>query len=64
MIDFQFGVPCARLDNMNPIDKATKKEKDAAMVPDDPRPEWVKEDNEFEGRKPDLGEIEEDTSEE
>jgi hypothetical protein len=36
-------------------------EKDAP--PEDPRPEWEKEDNEIENRKPDLGEIEEDTSE-
>jgi hypothetical protein len=48
---------------MTPIDKATKKQKDAAMVPDDPRPEWLKEDNQLEGRKPDLAEIEGDTSE-
>jgi hypothetical protein len=48
---------------MTPIDKATKKQKDAAMVPDDPRPDWVREDNELEGRKPDLAEIEGDTSE-
>jgi hypothetical protein len=46
-----------------PTDKATRKEKDAAMVPDDPRPEWAEEDNVIEDRKPDLGEIEEDTSE-
>jgi hypothetical protein len=44
---------------MKPIDKEPRKDID----PDDPRPEWVEEDNEFEGRKPDLGEIEEDTSE-
>jgi hypothetical protein len=48
---------------MIPIDKATQKEKDGAMAPDDPRPDWVKEDNEIEGRKPDLAEIEDDTSE-
>ncbi|HEV1285050.1 MAG TPA: hypothetical protein VNU44_07060 [Bryobacteraceae bacterium] len=48
---------------MIPADKATRKEKDAAMVPDDPRPEWAEEDNVIEDRKPDLGEIEEDTSE-
>ena len=51
------------MSQMIPVDKATKKEKDATMVPDDPRPEWVKEDNQIEDRKPDLGEIEEDTSE-
>jgi hypothetical protein len=48
---------------MTPIDKATRKQKDAAEVPDDPRPEWSEEDNEIEGRKPDLGEIEGDTEE-
>jgi hypothetical protein len=48
---------------MTPIDKATQKKKDASIVPDDPRPEWAEEDNEMDGRKPDLGEIEEDTSE-
>jgi len=29
---------------------------------DDPRPEWEKEDQEIEGRKPNLEEIEEDPS--
>jgi hypothetical protein len=38
-------------------------EKDDSPAPDDPRPEWVEEDIEMEDRKPDLGEIEEDTSE-
>ncbi|MGA3206162.1 MAG: hypothetical protein ABSF12_27020 [Bryobacteraceae bacterium] len=47
---------------MTPIDKATRKQKDAAMVPDDPRPDWAKEDDELEGRKPDLAEIEDDSS--
>jgi hypothetical protein len=64
--DFRFGRKGARLSRevrMIPIDKATRKEKDAAMVPDDPRPDWVAEDNEIDGRKPDLGEIEEDTEE-
>ncbi len=47
---------------MTPVDKATQKQKDAAMPADDPRPEWTEEDIEIEGRKPDLSEIEEDTS--
>jgi hypothetical protein len=33
------------------------------IVPDDYPSEWAKEDREIEDRKPDLGEIEEDTSE-
>jgi hypothetical protein len=32
-------------------------------LPDDHLSEWAKEDREIEDRKPDLGEIEEDTSE-
>jgi len=43
------------------VDPITKK--DDSPAPDDPRPEWVRENNEMEDRKPDLGEIEEDTSE-
>jgi hypothetical protein len=48
---------------VDPITKTTRKEKEDSLVPDDPRPDWVKEDNEIEDRKPDLGEIEEDTGE-
>ena len=48
---------------MDKLNKTTRKEKEDSRVPDDPRPDWVKEDNEMEDRKPDLGEIEEDTSE-
>jgi hypothetical protein len=33
------------------------------IVPDDYPSEWAEEDREIEGRKPDLGEIEEDPSE-
>jgi hypothetical protein len=33
------------------------------IVPDDYPSEWAEEDREIEDRKPDLGEIEEDTSE-
>jgi len=47
---------------MRPQDKASNEEDDLAL-PNDPRPEWAKEDREIEDRKPDLGEIEEDTSE-
>lgn len=48
---------------MKPLDKSERKEKEDLVAPGDPRPEWVKEDNEIEDRKPDLGEIEEDISE-
>jgi len=41
----------------------TSNTEDNPKFPDDPRPEWAKEDREIEDRKPDLGEIEEDTSE-
>jgi hypothetical protein len=47
---------------MSLLDK-TSNEEDDAKLPNDPRPEWAKEDREIEDRKPDLGEIEEDTSE-
>jgi hypothetical protein len=47
---------------MDPIVKTTKKEKADSLVPDDPRPDWAAEDNEIEDRKPDLSEIEGDTS--
>jgi hypothetical protein len=41
----------------------TSAAEDDSKLPADPRPEWAKEDREIEDRKPDLGEIEEDTSE-
>lgn len=47
---------------MTPADKATPKEKETAEKEDDLRHEWVEEDIESEGRKPDLQEIEEDSS--
>ena len=47
---------------MRPQDKASSEEDDPKL-PNDPRPEWAKEDREIEDRKPDLGEIEEDSSE-
>jgi len=47
---------------MHPVDKPSN-EKDNPELPKDPRPEWSKEDREIEDRKPDLGEIEEDSSE-
>lgn len=45
------------------LKKTTRKEKEDSLVPADPRPGWLKEDDEIEDRKPDLAEIEEDTSE-
>ncbi len=47
---------------MTPADKATEKQKEQAELEDDPRHEWIDEDIELEDRKPDLQEIEEDTS--
>jgi hypothetical protein len=40
-----------------------EKDEDPLQFPGDLRPGWVKEDIENEGRKPDLAEIEEDSSE-
>jgi hypothetical protein len=48
---------------MDKLHPSTRKEKEDSLVPDDPRPDWMKEDNDMEDRKPELGEIEEDTSE-
>ena len=48
---------------MNKSGKLTPKEKEDSLAPDDPRPDWAKEDDELEGKKPDLGEIEEDAAE-
>jgi hypothetical protein len=48
---------------MDPRIKTTRTEREDSPAPDDPRPEWAEEDIEIEDRKPDLGEIEEDTSE-
>ena len=47
---------------MTPVDKASEKQKEAAEKEEDHRQEWVDEDIKSEGRKPDLDEIEEDTS--
>jgi hypothetical protein len=48
---------------MDKLRKTTRKEKEDSLVPDDPRPDWGKEDDEMDGRKPELAEIEEDTLE-
>jgi hypothetical protein len=47
---------------MTPADKASKKQKEVVEKEEDLRNEWVEEDIEEEGRKPDLQEIEEDSS--
>jgi hypothetical protein len=64
----RFGGQHATINQEAPVDKhklkkTTRKEKEDSLVPDDPRPDWAKEDNVIEDRKPELGEIEEDTSE-
>ena len=51
---------------MKPIDKQIKEEIKEGKIPkpiEDLPAEWSKEDREIEGRKPDLGEVEEDPSE-
>ena len=47
---------------MTPADKASEKQKEAVEKEEDLRHEWVEDDIEEEGRKPDLQEIEEDSS--
>lgn len=47
---------------MTPVDKASEKEKESVEKEEDLRREWIDEDIKSEGRKPDLEEIEEDTS--
>lgn len=49
---------------MTPLNKIPDEDNDPSKLPDDDRRlEWADEDREIEDRKPDLGEIEEDTSE-
>jgi len=50
----------SRIKDPAKVNKAPGKEETA---PDDHLAEWSEEDREIEDRKPDLGEIEEDTSE-
>jgi hypothetical protein len=47
---------------MDQLKKTTRIEKEDSLVPEDPRPDWAKEDDEIEDRKPNLSEIEGDTS--
>jgi hypothetical protein len=47
---------------MTPVDKTPEKEKESAEEKADLRHEWIEEDQEEEGRKPNLEEIEEDES--
>jgi hypothetical protein len=48
---------------MSPKDKKPDTEKDSPDNLEDLPTEWAEENREIEGRKPDLGETEEDTSE-
>ncbi len=48
---------------MSSRDKMADEEDDPSKLPGDRQAEWAEEDREIEDRKPDLGEIEEDTSE-
>ncbi len=50
---------------MSPLDKVPGEDNDPSNPPDDEDfpSEWAEEDRRIEDRKPDLGEIEEDTSE-
>jgi hypothetical protein len=51
---------------MRPIDKKIEEEIKEGKIPkpiEDLPSEWSKEDREIEGRKPDLGEVDEDPSE-
>lgn len=49
---------------MNPLNKFPGEDKDESELPDDEiATEWAEEDRIIEDRKPDLGEIEEDSSE-
>jgi|HubBroStandDraft_3_1064219.scaffolds.fasta_scaffold393288_2 hypothetical protein len=47
---------------MAPVDKTPENKKETAEEEADLRHEWSEEDIENEGRKPDLGEIEQDDS--
>ena len=51
---------------MTPIDKKLEKDAKKGKIPkpiEDLPSEWAKEDREIDGAKPDLGEVEEDPSE-
>ena len=48
---------------MSPLDKVPDEDIDPSNLPDDFRSEWAEEDRRIEHRKPDLGELEQDTSE-
>jgi hypothetical protein len=48
---------------MDQLDKRPDEDNDPSKLPYDRQAEWAEEDREIEDRKPDLGEIEEDTSE-
>jgi hypothetical protein len=48
---------------MNPKDKGSVRKNDSEVPLENQPLEWAEEDREMEDRKPDLGEVEEDTSE-
>jgi hypothetical protein len=48
---------------MSQVEKLPDEDDDPSKLPGDRQAEWAEEDREIEDRKPDLGEIEEDTSE-
>jgi hypothetical protein len=57
--------PRTRSFHMSPLDKVPGVDNDPSKLPDDEDlpADWAEEDRQIEGRKPDLGEIEEDSSE-
>jgi hypothetical protein len=61
MDDCIWRLACSDI-RMTPVDKASEKEKESVEKEEDLRREWVEEDIDAERRKPDLEEIEEDSS--
>jgi hypothetical protein len=57
------GEGYAKEGRMGELGMDPNKKQDSPDLPEDQRSDWAKDDREIEGRKPDLGEIEEDTSE-
>lgn len=59
------GRAVCRKFHMSPLDKVPGVDNDPSKLPDDEDlpADWAEEDRQIEGRKPDLGEIEEDASE-
>ena len=61
--DLAFVLSFVRGSDMTPKDKGLGKKDDSERPLENQPLEWADEDREIEDRKPDLGEIEEDTSE-